>query len=108
MSWLKWTVIAACVLTACSSGSSSGKGESTTTSPTSKAGTVAASAWKNVSQGTFNKKKWTVASARSTAGWRCFDVQGLEPANGSTTTTVAAAITRDGRAVHCLAPAATS
>jgi hypothetical protein len=106
MSWLKWTLIAACVLTACSSGSSSGKAASTTTT-TSKAGTVAANAWKDVAQGTFAKQKWTVASAHSSAGWRCFDVQGVTPAN-ATTTTVGGAPTRDGRAVHCLAPTSTS
>jgi len=108
MSWLKWTLIAVCVLTACSSGSSSGKGESTTTTPTSKAGTVAASAWKDVSEGTFNKNKWTVATARSSAGWRCYDVQGVAPAGETTTTTVAGALTRDGRTVHCLAPVASA
>jgi hypothetical protein len=107
MSWPKWMLIAACVLTACSSGSSSGKDESTTTT-ISKAGTVAASAWKDVAQGTFAKKKWTVASARSSKGWRCYDAQGVASASGSTTTTVAGGPTREGRAVHCLAPASTS
>jgi hypothetical protein len=105
MSWPKWTLIAACVLTACSSGSKSGNGASTTTIPTSKAGTVAASAWKDVAQGTFNKEKWTVASARSSAGWHCYDTQGIA-SGGTTTTTVGGAPTRDGRTVHCLAPVA--
>jgi len=108
MSWPKWTLIAvgltaACSLTACSSGSSSGSG-STTTTPESKAGTIAATAWKNVAQGTFAKKNWTVDAARSSAGWRCYDVQGVASASGSTTTTVAGGPTRDGRAVHCIAP----
>lgn len=112
MSWPKWTLIAAslltaCSLTACSSGSSSGKGESTTTNPASKAGTVADTAWKDVAQGKFNKKNWTVAAARSSANWRCYDTKGLESA-GTTTTTAAGGPTRDGRAIHCLAPAASS
>jgi hypothetical protein len=107
MSWPKWTLIAACLLTACSSGSSSGKGGSTTTT-TSKAGTIAATAWKDVAQGTFDKTKWTVASARSSAGWRCYDTQGVAAAAGTTTTTVGGGPTRDGRTVHCLAPASTS
>ena len=106
MSWPKWTLIAACLLTACSSGSSSGKGASTTT--TSPAGTIAANGWKDVAQGTFAKKKWTVAAARSSAGWRCYDAQGVSAAGGTTTTTVSGGPTRDGRAVHCLAPASTS
>jgi hypothetical protein len=106
MSWPKWTFIAACLLTACSSGSSSGKGESTTTTPASKAGTVAANAWKPAAEGKFANKKWTVASARSSAGWRCYDAQGV--AAGTTTTTIGGGPTRDGRTVHCLAPTSKS
>ena len=94
-------------MTACSSGSSTGKGSSTTTT-TSKAGTIATTAWKDVAQGTFAKQKWTVASARSSAGWRCYDAQGVASASSSTTTTVGGGLTRDGRAVHCLAPTSTS
>src|SRR5262245_9575707 len=105
MSWPKWTLIAVCLLTACSSGSSSGKGETTTT--ISKAGTIAATAWKDVAQGTFAKQKWTVASARSSAGWRCYDVQGVTGPTENTTTTVGGGPTRDGRTVHCLAPTST-
>jgi len=105
MSWPKWTLIAVCLLTACSSGTSSGKGSTTTT--ISKAGTIAATAWKDVAQGTFAKQKWTVASARSSNGWRCYDAQGVASASESTTTTVAGGPSRDGRAVHCVAPAST-
>src|SRR3954469_16199095 len=106
MSWIEWTLAAACLVTACSSGSSSGKDTSSTTTPGSNTGTVAASAWRDVAQGKFANKTWKLASARSSTGWRCFDAQGVaQQSSGSTTTTTTAnAPTRDGRSAQCLPP----
>src|SRR3954463_9897601 len=103
MSWAKWTVAAACLVSAGSSGSSSGKDSSTTTAVSNKAGTVAATAWKDVAQGKFGRKPWKVASAKSSTGYRCYDAQGsAQPAPGDTST---GSPTRAGRATYCLPPA---
>lgn len=104
MSSAKWILIAACLVTACSSGSSSGKGDSTTTTPDSKTGTISENAWKEVAQGVVGKKAWKVASAKSSTGWRCFDPTGSAlPAAGDTAT--AAGPARQGRRSQCLPPA---
>jgi hypothetical protein len=110
MSRAKWTLIAAgllsavCLTSACSSGSSSGKDTSTTTP--AKSGTVADTAWREVAQGVLAKQNWKVSAARSSTNWRCYDVEGLTPSAGTTSTTVANGPTRDGRSAYCVAPTA--
>jgi hypothetical protein len=104
MSFAKWTLIAACVLTvtACSSGSGK-SGSTTTTNPAANAGTIADKAWHQVAQGTFARRTWKISSARSSGGFRCYDIQGLT--SSATTTTVAGAPTRNGAPVTCVPPA---
>jgi hypothetical protein len=108
MSWTKLTVAALCLpvvlLGACSSSNKKGGGSTTTTIAHPDSGTVAPSAWKDVAEGKFRTKAWKVAAAKSSTGWRCFDATGSAAAD-TTTTTVAGAPSRNGRAAVCLPPA---
>lgn len=98
-------------LGACSSGSkhSSAKpGSTTTTVDTRPQVTIPETAWSDVATGTFRSQPWTVAYARSSDGWRCYDPQGSALPSASAPSSPTGATkrppTRQGRTTACLAP----
>ncbi len=112
--WLRSAVLLSALafaLGACSSGSkhsSSKPGSTTTTVDTRPEIAIAETAWNNVATGTFRSEPWTVAYARSSDGWRCYDPQGsaLPSASAPSSSTGATKRppTRQGRITECLAP----